>query len=92
MEAGRGCENPGDVRTSVLRRCAGGTRRPPADHEGDLNMEKNGLKGSLAIVAVGVLIGLIGYAFEPLRFLLIIALLVTVLGGGAAFYASMQES
>jgi hypothetical protein len=55
-------------------------------------MEENGLKGSLAIVAVGVLIGLIGYAFEPLRFLLIIALLVTVLGGGAAFYASMQES
>lgn len=55
-------------------------------------MEENGLKGSLAIVGVGVGVGLIGYAFEPLRFLLIVALLITVLGGGVAFYASMQES
>lgn len=55
-------------------------------------MEENGLKGSLAIVAVGVIIGLVGFAVESLRFLLIISLLITVLGGGIAFYAAMQES
>lgn len=53
---------------------------------------RHGLNGSLAIVAVGVIIGLVGFAVEPLRWLLIIALLVTVLGGGIAFYASMQQT
>jgi hypothetical protein len=76
----------------VLRRWAGGIGHLPADNEGDSKMEENGLKGSLAIVAVGVAIGLIGFAVEPLRFLLIISLLITVLGGGIAFYAAMQES
>ncbi len=55
-------------------------------------MEQKGLNGSLAIVAVGVIIGLVGFAVESLRFLLIIALLITVLGGGIAFYTAMQES
>ena len=55
-------------------------------------MAEKGMNGSLAIVAVGVIIGLIGFAVESLRFLLIIALFVTVLGGGIAFYTAMQES
>lgn len=73
---------------------AGCGERSPAwlTTRGTKKMEENGLKGSLAIVAVGVIIGLVGFAVESLRFLLIISLLITVLGGGIAFYAAMQES
>jgi dolichol kinase len=49
------------------------------------------LNGSLAIVAVGVVVGIIGFVVEPLRFLLIFALIITVLGGGIPFYKSLQS-
>lgn len=53
-------------------------------------MESHGLKGSLAIVAIGVVIGVIAFAVEGLRFLLVLSLLVTVIGGGIPFYKSLN--
>jgi hypothetical protein len=55
-------------------------------------MKSRNLNGSLAIVAVGVVVGIIAFAVEGLRFLLVLALLITVLGGGIAFYKSMENS
>ena len=49
------------------------------------------LNGSLAIVAVGVVLMVIGFVYEPLRFLLIFALFIGVIGGGAAFFGSLQQ-
>lgn len=57
-----------------------------------MDTKSRSLNGSLAIVAVGVVVGLIGFAVESLRFLLIVALFITVLGGGIAFYKSMEKS
>lgn len=52
-------------------------------------LSKN-LGGSLAIVAVGVILGIIGFVVESLNILLIPALIITVIGGGIPFYQSMQ--
>ncbi|MDQ3306452.1 MAG: hypothetical protein M3535_10870 [Actinomycetota bacterium] len=52
-------------------------------------MSKN-LGGSLAIVAVGVILGIIGFVWGP-SFLLIFALILTVLGGGIPFFHSLQS-
>jgi hypothetical protein len=54
-------------------------------------MESKGLHGSLAIVGVGVALGVIAFVVEPLRFLLIFALFITVIGGGIPFYRSLQS-
>lgn len=51
----------------------------------------NKLNGSLAIVGVGVVVGVIGFAVESLRFLLIIALIILVVGFGIPFYNSLQS-
>ncbi|MDP9420596.1 MAG: hypothetical protein M3P53_10695 [Actinomycetota bacterium] len=48
------------------------------------------LNGTLAIVAVGVVLGVIAFAVEGLRWLLIPALFVTVIGGGIPFYKSLN--
>ncbi|HWH35131.1 MAG TPA: hypothetical protein VNT56_07400 [Acidimicrobiales bacterium] len=49
------------------------------------------LNGSLAIVGVGVALGIIAFAVDSLRFLLVFALLITVIGGGIPFYNSLQS-
>ncbi|CAN5673406.1 hypothetical protein BH24ACT2_BH24ACT2_12020 [soil metagenome] len=54
-------------------------------------MESKGLHGSLAIVAVGVVLGIIAFVVEELRFLLVLSLLITVIGGGIPFYKSLQQ-
>ncbi len=54
-------------------------------------MESKGLHGSLAIVGVGVALGVIGFVVEGLRFLLVLSLFVTVIGGGIPFYKSLQS-
>jgi len=54
-------------------------------------MESKGLHGTLAIVGVGVALGVIAFVVEPLRFLLIFALLITVIGGGIPFFRSLQS-
>ncbi len=51
---------------------------------------KQSLNGTLAIVAVGVVLGVIAFAVEGLRWLLIPALFVTVIGGGIPFYKSLN--
>lgn len=53
-------------------------------------LNKN-LGGSLGIVAIGVVLGIIGFVVESLNFLLIPALIVTVIGGGIPFYNSLQS-
>ncbi len=52
-------------------------------------MLSRNLGGSLGIVAVGVILGIIGFA-AGLNFLLIPALIITVIGGGIPFYQSLQ--
>lgn len=54
-------------------------------------MESKGLHGSLAIVGVGVLLGVIAFAVEGLRWLMVLALLITVIGGGIPFYKSLNS-
>ena len=51
---------------------------------------KQGLNGSLAIVAIGVVLGVLAFAVDGLRWLLIPSLFVTVIGGGIPFYNSLQ--
>jgi hypothetical protein len=51
---------------------------------------RKSLNGSLAIVAVGVILGIIGFVWGP-SFLLIFALILTVLGGGIPFFHSLQS-
>ena len=53
-------------------------------------MQKS-MNGSLAIVGIGVVVGVIGFAVESLRFLLIIALIILVVGFGIPFYNSLQS-
>lgn len=55
-----------------------------------MESERHGLNGALAIVAVGVVLGVIAFAVEGLRWLLIPALFVAVLGGGIPFYKSLN--
>lgn len=55
-------------------------------------MKSRNLNGSLAIVGVGVAVGVLAFAVEGLKFLLVFALIITVLGGGIAFYKSMESS
>ena len=55
-------------------------------------MKSRNLNGSLAIVGVGVAVGVLAFAVEGLKVLLVLALLITVLGGGIAFYKSMESS
>ncbi len=54
-------------------------------------MKSRSLNGSLAIVAVGVVLMVVGFVYEPVRFLLIFALLIGVVGGGVAFFGSLQS-
>jgi hypothetical protein len=54
-------------------------------------MESRGLHGSLAIVGVGVALGVVAFVVEELRLLLILALFIIVLGGGIPFYKSLQS-
>lgn len=54
-------------------------------------MKGNQMGGSLAIVGVGVALGVIAFVVEPLRFLLVLALFITVIGGGIPFYRSLQS-
>ena len=51
---------------------------------------KKGMGGSLAIIGVGVALGVIAFAVESLRWLLIFALIITVIGGGIPFYKSLN--
>ena len=51
---------------------------------------RNNLNGSLAIVGVGVAVGVLAFAIDGLKWLLIVALVICVLGGGIAFYKSMN--
>ncbi len=55
-------------------------------------MKSRNLNGALAIVGVGVAVGVLAFAVEGLKFLLVLALIITVLGGGIAFYKSMESS
>ena len=52
---------------------------------------KKGMNGSLAIVGVGVALGVIAFAWEDARWLLIFALIITVIGGGIPFYKSLNN-
>lgn len=52
---------------------------------------QKGMNGSLAIVGVGVVLGVIAFAVESLRWLLIFALIITVIGGGIPFYKSLNN-
>lgn len=52
-------------------------------------LSKN-LGGSLGIVAIGVILGIIAFVVDGLNFLLIPALIITVIGGGIPFYHSLQ--
>lgn len=54
-------------------------------------MKGKDLNGSLGIVAVGVVLMVLGFVYEPLRFLLIFALLIGVIGAGVAFFGSLQS-
>lgn len=54
-------------------------------------MKSKNLGGSLAIVAVGVVLGIIAFVVSSLNFLLIPAMLIIVLGGGIPFYNSLQQ-
>ncbi len=51
---------------------------------------EQGLKGTLAIVAIGVVLGVIAFAVDSLRWMLIPALFITVIGGGIPFYKSLN--
>ena len=51
---------------------------------------EQGLKGTLAIVAIGVVIGVIAFAVDELRWLLIPSLFITVIGGGIPFFKSLN--
>ena len=51
---------------------------------------EQGLKGTLAIVGIGVLLGVIAFAVDSLRWMLIPALFITVVGGGIPFYKSLN--
>ncbi|MBW3580372.1 MAG: hypothetical protein KY447_03940 [Actinobacteria bacterium] len=53
-------------------------------------MKNHTLNGTLAIVGIGVVLGVIAFAVEGLRWLLIPALFITVIGGGIPFYNSLQ--
>ena len=53
-------------------------------------MLSRNLGGSLAVVAVGVILGIIGFVVDGFTFLLIPALIITVIGGGIPFYNSLQ--
>lgn len=54
-------------------------------------MKSMELGGSLAIVGLGVALGVIAFVVEPLRFLLVFSLIITVIGGGIPFYKSLQQ-
>jgi hypothetical protein len=54
-------------------------------------MKSRELGGSLAIVGIGVALGVIAFVYEPLRFLLVFSLIITVIGGGIPFYKSLQQ-
>lgn len=54
-----------------------------------MERSKTNLNGSLAIVGVGVAVGVLAFAVD-VKWLLIIALVICVLGGGIAFYKSMN--
>jgi hypothetical protein len=54
-------------------------------------MLSRNLGGSLAVVAVGVILGIIAFVVESLNFLLIPALIITVIGGGIPFFNSLQS-
>lgn len=54
-------------------------------------MKSRNLNGSLAIVGVGVAIGVLAFAWD-VKVFLVLALIITVLGGGIAFYKSMESS
>ncbi len=54
-------------------------------------MLSRNLGGSLAVVAVGVILGILAFVVEGLNFLLIPALIITVIGGGIPFYHSLQS-